>query len=68
MSLSKKFKIVMLEKNIKTPELAATIDKDLQQVYNAMYRDKFITDNAKLIANALNCDIVLRDRETGKIY
>lgn len=68
MGLSKNFKIAMLQKDIKQPDLAAAINKDLQQVYNALYRDTFISKTGIEIATALNCDIVLRDRKTGKIY
>ena len=68
MGLSKNFKMAMLDKNIKQPEFARAINKDLQQVYNAFYRDKFITDNARIFADALGCDIVLQDRKTKKIY
>lgn len=68
MGLSKNFRIAMLQKDIKQPELATAINKDLQQVYNALYRDTFISKTGLEIAHALNCDIVLIDRETGKIY
>lgn len=68
MGLSKNFRMCMLDKDIKQTQLAEQMDKDLQQVYNAFYRDLFITKNGERFADALNCDIVLRDRNTGKIY
>ncbi len=68
MGLSKNIKIAMLQKDIKQTELATAINKDSQQLYNALYRDTFISKTGVEIANALQCDIVLRDRETGKIY
>lgn len=68
MGLSKNIKIAMLQKDIKQTELATAINKDSQQLYNALYRDTFISKTGVEIADALQCDIVLRDRETGKIY
>lgn len=68
MGLSTNIKTAMLHKGIKQNELAELINKDLQQVYNALYRDTFTSKTADQIADALNCDIVLQDRETGKIY
>ena len=68
MGLSKNFKIAMLQKDIKQLELATAINKDLQQVYNALYRDTFISKTGIEIADALQCDIVLRDKKTGEIY
>lgn len=68
MGLSKNIKIAMIDKNIKQKELAQLIDKDLQQLYNALHRDTFTTRTADQIATALNCNIVLQDKTTGKIY
>lgn len=68
MGLSKNIKIAMIEKNIKQKELAQLINKDLQQLYNALHRDTFTTKTADQIAEALNCNIVLQDKTTGKIY
>lgn len=68
MGLSNNIKIAMISKGIKQTDLAKMINKDTQQVYNALYRDTFISNTAKQIAAALNCNIVLQDRDTGKIY
>ena len=68
MGLSNNIKIAMINKGIKQTDLAKMINKDAQQVYNSLYRDTFISNTAVQIAEALNCDIVLQDRKTGKIY
>lgn len=68
MGLAKNFKICMIDKNIKQKDISAKIGKDTQQLYNSLYRDKFITESAYTLAHALDCDIVLMDRRTGKIY
>lgn len=68
MGIAKQIKMVMLDKGLKPSHLADMTGKNQQTIYNALSRDTFISKNTLTIADALQCDIVLRDRETGKIY
>ena len=68
MSASKKIKMVMLIKDLKVGELAKKIDKNPRILSNNLYRDSMSFKEFEKIANALNCDIVLQDKDTGVIY
>jgi hypothetical protein len=68
MGVKKKIKIVMIDKNIKTAQLAAGLGINYQSFVNKVNRDSMSYKDAEEIANLLNCDIVFRDRATGKIY
>jgi hypothetical protein len=68
MGVKKKIKIVMIDKNIKTAQMAAGLGINYQSFVNKVNRDTMSYKDAEEIANLLNCDIVFRDRATGKIY
>jgi hypothetical protein len=68
MGVKKKIKIVMIDKNIKTAQMAAGLGINYQSFVNKVNRDSMSYKDAEEIANLLNCDIVFRDRATGKIY
>ncbi len=68
MGVKKKIKIVMIDKNIKTAQMAAGLGINYQSFVNKLNRDSMSYKDAEEIANLLNCDIVFRDRATGKIY
>lgn len=53
---------------MKQTDLAVAIGKDKQYIYNALHRDSFSYEMVVQIADALGCDVVFMDRETGKIY
>lgn len=75
---SDKLKIILKDKNVTSKELAKRIGKTPQAVYNAMCREGKESPKGKAISieyriveemlDALGCDIVFRDRETGQIY
>ena len=47
--------------------LASLLDKDAQQVRNALYRDRFQYSIAEEWLNALGYEIVIKDKFTGEI-
>lgn len=67
MGMNRIIKTAMLAKKVKSGELAELLGKDKQAFYNWLSRDT-MGDKIIEVADALGCDIVLRDRETGKIY
>lgn len=68
MSASKHIKKCMIEKEIKPGILADKLGMIPQTFYNKLSRDSMSFSDAEKIANALDCDIVLIDRTTQKIY
>lgn len=69
MGVSKKLKMAMIDKDIKQKDMADLLGyTNINSVYNALNRDSMTFEIAERWADALGCDIVLRDRETGKIY
>lgn len=68
MGATKHIKSAMLEKDIKPGELAARLEKIPQTFYNMLNRDTMKFSDVEKIADAMNCDVVLRDRETGKTF
>lgn len=68
MSASKQIRQVMIEKNIKIGELAEKIGMKSQALSNKLYRDTMSYSDVEKIASALNCDVKLIDRESGKEF
>lgn len=61
-------KTAMLHKGMKVGDLAPLIGFTPQALSVKLNRDTMTFESAEKMADALGCDIVLRDRETGKIY
>lgn len=69
MGASKKIKIALMDKGIKQNELAHRLGyKSINSVYNMLGRDNMTYAVVERWADAIDCDVVLRDRATGKIY
>lgn len=68
MSATKHIRRVLFEKDIKGLELADMIGKPKQSLYNQLNRDTWKFSEVEKIADALGCDIVFKDRETGAEY
>lgn len=69
MGASKKIKKVLIDKDIKQKELAERLGyKGRTSIYNMLAKDNLTFENVERWADAIGCDVVLRDRETGKIY
>lgn len=79
---SKKLRMVMLDKEIRSTDFAEAYlsrpsrigskgerkSKTPYTVLNMLSRDNMTYATVKEMADILGCDIVLMDRETGKIY
>lgn len=68
MGASKKLKKVMVDKEITQTRLAEILGKPFNTVRNTLFNDNMRFDTLEEFADALGCDVVLRDRETGEIY
>ena len=68
MGLSKNIKMAMLEKNIKVSELAERINTDSKVLSVKLSRDNLSGKSIEDIAAALDCDLKLVDRVSGKIF
>lgn len=68
MGAATQIKEVLYDKRMKQTDLAVAVGKDKQYIYNALHRDSFSYEMVVQIADVLGCDVVLMDRETGKIY
>lgn len=68
MGASEHIRAAMKDKGIKTEELSKAVGKPTQSIYNMIYRNTMKFAMVEEYADVLGCDVVLRDRETGKIY
>lgn len=68
MGASKKIKKVLIDKGLTQVDLASMADKGVQTLRSQLYRDNLTYASVEHLCNVLDCDIVFRDRTTGKIY
>ena len=69
MGVSKKIKMVLLDKEIQQKELAERLGYEGKNtIYNMLKRDNMTYATVEKWADLLDCDVVLKDRKTGKIY
>lgn len=68
MGARKKLKMAMLDKGVKQAELAEKTGKKLQTIRNTFSNDSMTYATVEQFADILGCDVVLRDRKTGKLY
>lgn len=74
MRASRRLKSIMAAKNIKINAVAKTLGKSPQTIYNTFQNDEkskrsgMTFEIVEEMANALGCDVIFRDRETGKEY
>lgn len=68
MGASKQIKQVMIEKNVKLNELAEKIGMKPQPLSNKLYRDTMSFSDVEDIADILDCDVKIVDRESGKQF
>ena len=68
MSVAKKIKILLIEREITLTELARRLNKSVPTMSDKMKRDNFSEKDLKKIAEVLNYDydIVFTDKDTGK--
>lgn len=68
MGYNKKFKDVLKSKGVTITEFAKMNGYARQTVANMLCRDAITYSTLEAWLDSLNCDIVFRDRETGKLY
>lgn len=69
MGVSKKIKMALIDKGITQKELAERLGyQRTNSVYNMLNRDNMTYAVVERWADAIGCEIVLRDKENGKIY
>ena len=74
MKVSRKIKMIMKAKKMHSQELADKIGISKQTVYNTFGNDShsersgMTFETVARYADALGCDVIIRDRETGEEY
>lgn len=68
MSMAKKIKIILVERNMTIRELSNKLGYKGSYLYNKLYRDRLTENDLKLLADALNCDYegIFTFRDTGR--
>lgn len=68
MSMSKKIKALLLERDVSIKELSAKLGFKGSYLYNKLSRDKFTEEELIKIGEALDCDYegIFTLRDTGK--
>ena len=67
MSATTTIKKCLIEKGLKTGALADLLGENKTTFYNKISRDTMKYNDVEKIADVLGCDVVFRDRNTGKI-
>ena len=68
MGIAKKLKAALLYNDMTQVELAEKLGKSHSAVRNAIFNGNITYNNLEEMAGAIGCDVVLRDRKTGKIF
>lgn len=68
MIVSKKIKQICIDKDMTQKDLAALYGDVYQTFKNKLSRNKMRFSEVERIMDALECDVVFKDRKTGKEY
>lgn len=68
MGAKKKIKLLLAEKGITQTALARKAGKSEQTLRNLLARDSMRYETVEQLLDVIDCDIVFRDRKTGKIF
>lgn len=68
MGVARRLKTIMVYKGVTAVSLAKALGKATQTFYNMLQRDVMKYSEVEKIADALGCDIILRDRETRQEF
>lgn len=61
-------KKILLERNILAKDFAGELGTTPEKFSGKMHRNKFTYEEMIAIADKLNCDIVVVDRDTGRTF
>lgn len=68
MIVRNKLRMICLDKNMMLSDVAKKYGITERAFYVKMSRNTMKINDVEKMADALDCDIVFRDRKTGKIY
>lgn len=68
MIVRKKLRQICLDKDMDLSDVAEKFGITAESFYVKMSRNTMKINDVEKMADALDCDIVFRDRKTGKIY
>ena len=68
MIVKNKMKQICIDKNMTLNDLAKIYGMDTKAFYVKLQRNTIKLSDAEKMAECLDCDIVFRDRKTGKLY
>lgn len=68
MGASKKIKKILVDRDMTQAQFADAIGKDHQQTKNALCRDTFNYNMLEQWLDAIDCEIVFRDKTSGRLY
>lgn len=68
MGARKQLRMAMLDKGITSKDVAAKLNKPISTIYNTFTKDAMSWKTVVMYADAIGCDVVIRDRVTGKCY
>lgn len=66
--ISKKLKMILLDKEIKVNELADMLGVTSGVLSTKLYRDTWTIARLQEVLNHLDCEVVIKDNKTGKYY
>ena len=67
---SRKVKILLMDKHLQQKQLAEKLSTSKNNLNNKLVKDNFTEKDMQSIANALNCELVIKliDKETGQEF
>lgn len=74
LNITRRIRFIMKDKRVTAAELAERTGRSRQTLYNMFYKDdhsgktRIEHGSIEELVEALGCEIVIRDKETGKEY
>lgn len=68
MGMAATIKQILKDQKISQIELANRVGCSKQTVYNVMHQDSMSLQTLEKYVEALGCEILIRDKDTGKFY
>ena len=68
MGAAKKIRMILLDKDLTARDLSVMAGKSKQTVYNLLSRDSMSFATVEELLDAIDCEVVFRDRRTKKLY
>lgn len=68
MGMAATIKQILKDQKVSQIELANRVGCSKQTVYNVMHQDSMSLQTLEKYVEALGCEILIRDKDTGKFY